>query len=110
MGMGLVYSLANILVPLLGWSILPKVIEFNLFNGYIVLHSWNIFILISAIPSLFSGIAHSFLPESPKFLMTMGKNQEALESFKVVYSMNTGKPKNTFPVSLIFIFIKFLLH
>lgn len=64
----------------------------------IVLHSWNVYIFITTLPSLISGIAHMFLPESPKFLMTTGRNEEALEVFKYVYSCNTGKPSETFPV------------
>lgn len=39
-------------------------------------------------------------PESPKFLMTMGRNEEALKVFRKVYAMNTGNDPDTFPVSL----------
>lgn len=39
-----------------------------------------------------------FLPESPKFLMTVGRNKEALEVFQKVYTLNTGKSKEDFPV------------
>lgn len=95
--LGLVYSFANIMLPLLAWLILPRQMEVTFAN--LTLHSWNFFIIMCALPSLFSSVAHSFLPESPKFLMTMGKNKEALEIFKRIYSLNTGKPKETYPVS-----------
>lgn len=39
-----------------------------------------------------------FLPESPKFLMAQGRNDEALEAFKAVYAANTGNSKETYPV------------
>lgn len=38
------------------------------------------------------------MPESPKFLMTMGRNKEALEVFQKVFSINTGKNKEEYPV------------
>lgn len=39
-----------------------------------------------------------FLPESPKFLMTAGRNKDALNVFQKVYSKNTGKPLENYPV------------
>nr|CAI5859274.1 unnamed protein product [Callosobruchus analis] len=43
-----------------------------------------------------SGICYMFLPESPKYLMSQGRNNKALEVFRKVYAMNTGKEKSTF--------------
>lgn len=65
---------------------------------FTVLHSWNIFLLIVAMPSLISSLNFTFLPESPKFLMSCGENDKALAVFKQVYSMNTGKEMDTYPV------------
>lgn len=62
-------------------------------------YSWNVFLLISAVPSLLAALVMKFMPESPKFLMTVGKNEKALKVLRKVYSINTGKPPNTFPVS-----------
>lgn len=52
-----------------------------------------------AIPALTGSIGFMFMPESPKFLMTTGRNKKALEVFQKVYSFNTGNPPETFPVS-----------
>lgn len=38
------------------------------------------------------------MPESPKFLMTAGRNDKALSVFKKVYSFNSGAPAERFPV------------
>lgn len=48
----------------------------------------------------------AFLPfyESPKFLMTSGRNEEALRTFKQIYTINIGKPNETYPVSSIYIY------
>lgn len=33
------------------------------------------------------------MPESPKFMLAMGKKAEALDIIKGVYKLNTGNPK-----------------
>jgi len=38
------------------------------------------------------------LPESPKFLLSRGRTEEALETFRTIYHVNTGKDKNDYPV------------
>lgn len=63
------------------------------------LGSWQIFLIICSIPSLIAGIGHALLPESPKFLMTIGKNDKALDILQKVYAANTNQPKETYPVS-----------
>ncbi|XP_015840824.1 synaptic vesicle glycoprotein 2B-like isoform X1 [Tribolium castaneum] len=95
---GMIVSGGSLTLPMLAWAILPQHIDLNIYNNKIVLHSWNIFLLVCAIPSLISGIIFMFLPESPKFLMTVGRNDEALEVFRKVYSFNTGKSSNDFPI------------
>lgn len=62
-------------------------------------HSWNLYLLICAVPSITGTIIFIFLPESPKFLMTIGRNEEALEVFRRVYKINSGKPASSYPVS-----------
>lgn len=42
------------------------------------------------------------MPETPKFLMAKGETQKAMEVFAWVYSLNTGKSPDSFPVILIF--------
>ncbi|KAK9758798.1 Sugar transporter [Popillia japonica] len=120
MGLGVVYSFGQLIMPALGWLIIPQTMDYELFNGNIKLHSWNFFILICAIPSFVAfvghcflpespkflmtvgrneeALGHCFLPESPKFLMTVGRNEEALRTFKRVYSLNTGKHRDTFQI------------
>lgn len=44
------------------------------------------------------------LPESPKFVLNEGKEEETLDILKTVYSINKRCPKDEFPVSNIFIF------
>ncbi|XP_017773775.1 PREDICTED: synaptic vesicle glycoprotein 2B-like [Nicrophorus vespilloides] len=96
--MGIIFSTANVLLPLISWALLPNPIELKFFDGAFVMHTWNFYLLLGGLPSLISGICHMFLPESPKFLMTAGRNEEAMAVFQKVYSMNTGNPPETYPV------------
>ncbi|XP_068910938.1 synaptic vesicle glycoprotein 2B-like isoform X2 [Tenebrio molitor] len=93
-------SFGTIILPLLGLLILPADINMEISNHF-VLHSWNVYLLTCAIPPLLSGIIFIFLPESPKFLMTVGRNEEALALFEKIYSCNTGKNKEDFPIKLL---------
>lgn len=41
-----------------------------------------------------------FFPESPKFLMSRGRNDEAMAVFRRIYRINTGRTENEYPVSI----------
>ncbi|XP_045461408.1 synaptic vesicle 2-related protein-like [Harmonia axyridis] len=95
--MGIFYALGGIYLPLLASLILPLNVHWKIGEN-LVLNSWGIFLLINAIPSILSGLIFCFLPESPKFLMSMGRNEEALSVFQTIYSLNTGRKKTSFPI------------
>ncbi|KOB69689.1 putative synaptic vesicle protein [Operophtera brumata] len=63
-----------------------------------VIHSWNLFLLTTALMPILSGLAFLWLPESPKFMMSRGRNKEAMVIFKRIYALNTGRPADEFPV------------
>lgn len=65
-----------------------------------VLKNWQVFMAVCALPTILSAILSCFFPESPKFLMSQGKNKEALQVFQTVYKINTGKSKLDYPVRI----------
>ncbi|KAL0831723.1 hypothetical protein ABMA28_001266 [Loxostege sticticalis] len=97
----LFYTIANTTLPMLAWAILTKNWEFHIYGDSIVIHSWNLFLLATALVPLLTGVAFLCLPESPKFLMSRGRNAEAMQIFKKIYSMNMGKPAEDYPVTLL---------
>ncbi|XP_045483324.1 synaptic vesicle glycoprotein 2B-like isoform X2 [Harmonia axyridis] len=97
MVLGLVNSTGSIFLPFIAGLILPSDVQYNLFH-YLRIHSWNIFLLVAACPSLIAGCIFLLLPESPKFLMTIGRNDEAMKVMRSVYSINTGQPPDTYPI------------
>ncbi|KAB0802061.1 hypothetical protein PPYR_04247 [Photinus pyralis] len=95
---GIFVNSGAVVLPLMAWIIFTDSINISTFGGFIVLRSWNLFILATAIPSLMAGFLYILLPESPKFLMTVGKNDEALKTFNKMYKCNNGSTKGEYPI------------
>uniref|UniRef100_A0A1I8P2T6 Major facilitator superfamily (MFS) profile domain-containing protein n=1 Tax=Stomoxys calcitrans TaxID=35570 RepID=A0A1I8P2T6_STOCA len=93
---GIMFATANISLPVLALLILPNDWNFEIFNMNFV--AWKVFVAVSAIPSILSTILFGMFPESPRFLMSQGRNDEAMETFKKMYALNTGKLKETYPI------------
>lgn len=62
---------------------------------------WRLYMLTCGVPSLICSLALLKFPESPKFLLAHGRQDEAIEVIKTIYSWNTGKDKNTLQISSI---------
>lgn len=82
----------------LAWLVIPQSWSIVLWDGAFIYNSWRIFLSLCGISTLVGVICLSFFPESPKFLMTQNRNEDALEVFKEIYSMNTGLPKDNYPI------------
>ncbi|PNF37878.1 hypothetical protein B7P43_G07402 [Cryptotermes secundus] len=98
MAVGIYASLAVAALPALAWLLIPQTWSWTLLGGYITYNSWRVFLTMSAIPSFLTGCCICFFDESPKFLMSCGRRDEALRVFQRVYSINTGNPPETYPV------------
>lgn len=99
MMVGIFYSIANVLLPSLAWAIIPQSEwDFTLFDGKLAIHSWQIFLAVCCLPSLLSGACCMFFPESPKFLMSQGRNEQAMAVFRTLYALNTGRSREDYPV------------
>ncbi|XP_050355016.1 synaptic vesicle glycoprotein 2C-like [Nymphalis io] len=92
-------SVALIIAALLAWAILPLEFNYSLLEGYFQLHSWNLFLYVCSVWSLFAFILYLSLPETPKYLLSHGREKEALEVLKGIYSENSGNNKDTYPVT-----------
>lgn len=55
-----------------------------------VFSSWRVFILLNTIPSWIACAGLMFLPESPKFLLSIGKSSDSLNTLKKVNTLNNG--------------------
>lgn len=50
------------------WLLLPLNIS-GISIGAVSLHSWRVFLILSAIPSLLGALLYIIMPESPRFLL-----------------------------------------
>nr|CAD7423815.1 unnamed protein product [Timema monikensis] len=94
---GVFASSANVIIPGLAWIIIPQPWSWELFDGYIVYNSWRIYVLVCAMPSLLAAFLMTFFLESPKFLMAIGRNEQAIDVLRSVYRINTGRDAQTYP-------------
>ncbi|XP_060663971.1 uncharacterized protein LOC132796726 [Drosophila nasuta] len=96
MSVGIMFSMATLSLPGLAMGILPQPWDIDIWG--LSVHSWQIFVAITALPSILSFVLFPFFPESPKFLMSRGRNAEALEAFRFIYALNTRQPRSAFPI------------
>lgn len=85
---GLIMGAALIIVPILAWTIIPLQFEFR--NEYFFFRSWNLFVLVCALPAEFLGIWLIFFPETPKYLAETGQNSKLMEVLIHMYEKNIG--------------------
>ncbi|XP_050667071.1 synaptic vesicle glycoprotein 2B [Leptidea sinapis] len=90
------WTLGNLFVAGLAWVIIPS--EIGIQTGAFIYNSWRIFLLVMSIPSFLVAALLFLLPESPKFLISTGRHEDALEVFRGIYMMNTGRSKEEYPV------------
>lgn len=95
---GIFTAAGSLSQPLLAWAIIPKTISWTFFNGAVIINSWRLFLMIFALPPLVAGILCCFSVESPKYLFAQGRKEEAMRILRIMYSVNTGLPPDTYPV------------
>ncbi|XP_017845974.1 synaptic vesicle glycoprotein 2A-like isoform X3 [Drosophila busckii] len=90
-------SMAALILPIMAIFFLPLSIDFHI--GSLSFKTWNVFLAISAVPSLIYGLMLIFLPETPKFLMSQGNYSAALKSLQFAYALNNRKSRKPFPIT-----------
>ncbi|CAH1996795.1 unnamed protein product [Acanthoscelides obtectus] len=91
------WTIGIIILPGVAFPFLNKTVM-DYFSTIDAFSSWRIFVLVCGLPSLISVIALYFLPESPKFLISKGKYDQARQVFQRMYECNTGNSKYSYPV------------
>ncbi|XP_078322723.1 synaptic vesicle glycoprotein 2C-like isoform X2 [Crassostrea virginica] len=86
------WMFGNIIAAGLAWSVIPTGIGYH--SPSFKYNSWRIFVALCTFPSLSSAVFFVFMPESPKFLLTIGQNEKALSVLKLIYKKNNPKSSN----------------
>ncbi|XP_036338890.1 synaptic vesicle glycoprotein 2B [Rhagoletis pomonella] len=90
------WTFGNLFVAGLAWLIIPSSLGFK--TDLITYNSWRIFLMVCALPSFVVAFLLFYLPESPKFLLTKGKQERAMAIFRGIFVTNTHKPAEQYPV------------
>lgn len=80
-------TLSIVYQPLMGLFIMPRQWAFSLF-GLMLVRPWRIYILISSLTSALTFLVITWLPESPKFELAMGRKDESLTILRRIYVAN----------------------
>lgn len=75
----------------MGLLVMPMTWQFSIFG--LLYTPWRLYTFMSSLIQAFAFVAMIFLPESPKFLLAMGKSDDALAILSKVYAVNTGNQK-----------------
>ncbi|XP_047987323.1 putative transporter SVOPL [Leguminivora glycinivorella] len=92
-------TLGSALVPLLAWGIIP--LPFRAEFGVYAFRSWRLLVIVYSSFFIISACLMSFGPESPKYLVSQGKYDEALAVIETMYAANKGKLKDEFPIKVL---------
>ncbi|XP_048875023.1 synaptic vesicle glycoprotein 2C-like [Brienomyrus brachyistius] len=89
-------AMAWAIIPHYGWS-------FSMGSAY-QFHSWRVFVVVCALPCVCSVVSLTFVPESPRFFLEVGKHDEAWMVLKHIHDTNMrarGQPEKVFTVNRI---------
>ncbi|XP_006626776.2 synaptic vesicle glycoprotein 2Ca [Lepisosteus oculatus] len=89
-------AMAWAIIPHYGWS-------FSMGSAY-QFHSWRVFVVVCALPCVSAVVALTFMPESPRFFLEIGKHDEAWMILKQIHDTNMrarGQPEKVFTVNRI---------
>lgn len=105
MGSAFIFGVGAMLMPAIAWLFINQ--EWRLALPFLGLtyKPWRLFMVVCGVPGLLCGLSLFKIPESPKFLLSMGQEEKCVEILQEIYSFNTGKPKEEFPVSLMLLYI-----
>ncbi|CAH0696060.1 unnamed protein product [Spodoptera exigua] len=91
-------AVSHVIIAAMSWAILTNDWKYSFFDGKFVLNTWNFYLYLMSLWALAAFVMYVFwLPESPKFLVTQKKYDQAREILIRVYVENTGKPADTYP-------------
>lgn len=89
-------STAMFLMSAVAWLMQRYASDIHMTETYI-LSPWRQQIILLSIPGIIGSIIFYLLPESPKFLVSIGERNKALVVLQWIYEAN-GNAKKTFPI------------
>ncbi|XP_055846361.1 synaptic vesicle glycoprotein 2B-like [Episyrphus balteatus] len=101
MSAAFVCAAAALFHPIMGWAVINRYWSFYVPIVDIVYKPWRFYIVCCGLLGFVSGLCFLILPESPKYLLSVGKEDEVIAILKRIYSINTGKKAESFEITSI---------
>lgn len=89
-------AFGNIYLPALAWLVLDFEWSYPISALNVSFRPWRLLVILYSVPCLIFASLLYLLPESPKYLLSQGRNGEALKIIKNIYEINN--PRKEFPV------------
>lgn len=89
-GSAFVFGVCCILLPAAAYTVINFGVEFYVPFFDIVYKSWRSFMFVCAIPSMVSYVALIILPESPKFELSQGRQEQTIQILEKINRWNNG--------------------
>ncbi|KAL0831763.1 hypothetical protein ABMA28_001302 [Loxostege sticticalis] len=64
---------------------------------------WRLLLQVISLPGVVGSIGMLAVYESPKFLLSQGREEESMEVLRTMYSWNVGGSRDTFPVASVYL-------
>ncbi|XP_053698215.1 synaptic vesicle glycoprotein 2B-like [Sabethes cyaneus] len=101
MGASFIFGIGCLLLPGIAYIVINQ--EWQLMIPFlrVVYRPWRLFLVVCSLPGLLSGLALYWLPESPKFDLHQGKQQQTIHTLQWMHHNNSGKKVSPLPISTI---------
>lgn len=80
-GMSAFWPIGQLLTVFLAWAVIPR-------------YGWRTFLVVCAVPSMITALLRPLIPESPRWLLLHGKEEEALEVCQAMAKLNNLAPED----------------
>lgn len=100
MGASIIYAVCMAMAPLLAWAVINQEFSFHIPFIDIIYKPWRLYIVTGSSFGFLSFLILSFLPESPKFLLSQGKQAEAYQILQKMNRINNGNDSPLEPFEL----------
>lgn len=91
MASNVIYSILNIVQPLLAGFIINQNWQFQVPIINLTYKPWRLYIVLSSLPGFIAASILTFFPESPKFVLGQGDKEKAYRILQKMNRVNNGK-------------------
>lgn len=93
MGASVIFGITCVILPIIAWLVINQNWELYIPLIDVTYRPWRLFLVVCGLPSLMCALALIKIPESPKFVLSQGKQKETIEILQKIFCLNGGNAK-----------------